>query len=96
MGATRASDTMPSGRFMGMAPGNDKTLVLSKGNFFPLHVPAPAFDRKAKFKPLGAPVRGATANEAQIAESFLPPRERLRRIPAVSYTHLTLPTTPYV
>ena len=66
---------------MGMAPGNDKTLVLSKGNFFPLHVPAPAFDRKAKFKPLGAPVRGATANEAQIAESFLPPRERLRRIP---------------
>ena len=81
MGAARASDTMPSGRFMGMAPGNDKTLVLSKGNFFPLHVPAPAFDRKAKFKPLGAPVRGATANEAQIAESFLPPRERLRRIP---------------
>ena len=45
---------------------NDQTLLMTKGNYFPLRVDAPTFDPGTAH--VGAPVDGVTHNPAKIRE----------------------------
>jgi hypothetical protein len=53
---------MPSGRFQ-VGRTHDATMLMSKGNYFPLRVQAPEFEAKVA---VGAPVRGVTVDPGDI------------------------------
>lgn len=63
---------MPAGRFQ-VGRNHDATMLMSKGNYFPLRVDAPSFEGKAT---VGAPVPGVTADPGDIPFDKRPGKAR--------------------
>ena len=59
---------MPAGRFQ-VGRNQDATLLMSKGNYFPLRVQAPEFETKVA---VGAPVRGVTVDPNDVPQDKRP------------------------